>query len=295
MIKTSVITSLYNCSKYLPGYFSSVDKIVDKESCEFLLLHNSPQPKELAIIEKEIQGKPWFRYIEIPLREGLYVTWNRGIRLSKGEYCAVWNVDDVRFHDSLALQAKVLDDNPECGLVTGYLNGTNKYGEIGSKLYKHDGFICQPDEVFRSCIIGCFPMWRKSAHEVIGYFDEQFKCVSDFDFQIRVALHYKIYCVTQSLGIYLENDPSKISNNGKQIYENNIVYLRYGANEKIVLHLLYASLKNYSKKEIVNFGEKLQLNYIKPFTLTSRFKGWILAACKSPINITKNIYSTFKN
>ena len=223
MIKISVITSLYHCEKYLSGYFEALDKILNKEECEFLLLHNDPNEEELLLISKEIEGKIWFRHIIIENREGLYTTWNRGVNIARGKYCAVWNVDDVRFPDSLVLQANFLNFNSEYSLVTGYMYGTDIYGERGDYIHKYDILDINPEEAFRRCLIGCFPMWRKSVHNTIGYFDEQFKCVSDFDFQIRVNLHFRIYCIPNFIGIYLENDPNKISNNGLKQYENNIV------------------------------------------------------------------------
>lgn len=294
MLKISVITSLFNCTKYITGYFSAVEKIVNKEECEFLLLHNAPKPEELTIIEKEIKNKPWFKHIIISEREGLYVTWNRGVKLANGKYCAIWNVDDVRFSDSLILQAEALDNNPDCGLVTGYLNGTNVYGEIGDRFHKHDSFLKKPEEVYRSCLMGCFPMWRKSVHNTVGYFDEQFKCVSDFDFQIRVVQYYKLFCVPHSLGIYLENDKNKISSNGLQIYENNIVYLRYGVYDKIVLHLVFSALKKYNKNEIIYFGIKHRQSHLTTFSLSSITTGLLIAIFKSPKQITRDIYTAIK-
>jgi glycosyltransferase involved in cell wall biosynthesis len=290
MIKISVITSLYNCSKYLPGYFEAVEKIPNKEECEFLLLHNAPQTDEIEIINRNIEGKAWFRYIVIKQQEGLYVTWNRGVSMSKGEYCAVWNVDDIRFPDSLYLQAKILDENKKCGLVTGYVNGTDVYGELGNRFYKHDIMIKDPLEVFRSCLVGCFPMWRKSVHETIGYFDEQFICVSDFDFQIRVAMHFEFRCVPQSLGTYLENDPNKISSNRAQGIENNLIYIRYGAYENIILHKMPASLKRYNKNALINFGKTYDLKNEMPFNFRHRIEGVGIAILRWPIHIARDIY-----
>ncbi len=293
MPKISVITSLYNCSKYINGYFEAVEKIINKEECEFLLLHNAPSSEELLVITNEIKDKYWFRHIIIKKREGLYATWNRGIMLSGGEYCAVWNVDDVRFPDSLQLQANALDNYPECSLVTGDINGTDKYGEIVSKIHKHNRFELQPKEALRSCLVGCFPMWRKSIHTEIGYFDEQFKCVADFDFQIRVALKYTLYSVPKSLGVYLENDTNKISSNGLQIYENNIVYLRYGIYEKLVLNLIPHSIKRYSVNSIINFNNTQPLDIKKPFSFTYRCKGIIISLFKLPKYIAKEFLFVF--
>ncbi|HZL08487.1 MAG TPA: glycosyltransferase [Prolixibacteraceae bacterium] len=282
MTKITVITSLYNCTKYLAGYFEAVEKIVNKEECEFLLLHNAPNKSEIEIISKNIEGKLWFRHIIIEDREGLYSTWNRAISIAVGKYCAVWNVDDVRFPNSLNLQAEVLDNNEKCGLVTGHINGTDVYGEMGSKFYKHDRMVKHPEESYRSCLVGCFPMWRKSIHKTIGYFDEQFKCVSDFDFQIRVALQYEFYCVDHSLGIYLENDPNKISSNEVQTLENNIIYLRYKIWDKLILTTFSSTKKQFKKNTIINFGKELNVIPSKNVNIYHRIT-YILMAIKNTV------------
>jgi GT2 family glycosyltransferase len=294
MTKISVITSLFNCEKYLMGYFAAVEKIENKEECEFLLLHNAPRNNELSIIKSQIEDKPWFRHIIITEQEGLYATWNRGVKLSNGIYCAVWNVDDIRYSDSLDLQAQELDKDPNYGLVTGYLNGTNVYGETGSVLYKHDSMDKEPLEVYRSCLVGCFPMWRKSVHIKTGFFDEQFKCVSDFDFQIRVALHYKIRRVNKSLGVYLENDPNKISSNGLQKTENNVIYLRYGVYEKVILHLVARSLKTNNKNIMINYGQVKDIAIKIPFNYSYRIKGLLYSFFMTPVHIAREIYHSIK-
>ena len=49
--KVTIIKSLYNCQKYLSGYFEAVEGIVNKEDCEFLLLHNAPTKDELESLQ----------------------------------------------------------------------------------------------------------------------------------------------------------------------------------------------------------------------------------------------------
>ena len=56
--------------------------------------------------------------IKVP-REGLYKSWNRGIKLAKGEYITIWNVDDIRYPESFKEQAQVMDKNIKTMLVYG--------------------------------------------------------------------------------------------------------------------------------------------------------------------------------
>jgi hypothetical protein len=289
-IKVTVITSLFKCEKYLHGYFNAVEKIINKNECEFLLLHNAPTENELKIINSNIRNKEYFVHKIIETREGLYSTWNRGIKLAKGKYCAIWNVDDIRFENSLSLQSRNLDDDEDCALVIGNINCSNKYGEIGLKLENTFNKTHLAKEVLRSCIITCFPMWRKSIHDTIGYFDEQFNCVSDFDFQIRVARRFKIKYIDDVLGVYLVNVQGKISNDKDHPVENNCVYLRYGIYDKLILHKIPKTFKKFNKNIIVNFKIKKEFNDNLAFGLLTRILGIFIALLKSPLHLSRDLY-----
>lgn len=133
MKKITVLTSLYKCEKYLQGYFDWVRRIDNPEEVEILLLHNAPTKAELDIMQQNISELPFVRHIIIPELEGLYVTWNRGIRLAKGKYVCIWNVDDIRYPESLSLQAATLDENPDILLTYCDFYYMFQYGCISDK------------------------------------------------------------------------------------------------------------------------------------------------------------------
>ena len=228
-IKITVITSLFNCSRYLDGYFNSLSKLNNTNDIEVLLLHNSPSKEELAIIDQRLPSCPFVKHIVISKREGLYTTWNRGIQSARGEYICIWNVDDIRTPDSIIDQAETLDKNPDAELTYGDFYYMFEYSILSKVFHKYKNFSTEPSTFFRSHQIGCFPMWRKTIHNKIGYFDEQFKLVADFDFQIRAARMCCIVKTNKVLGYYLEFVPEKLSSNTwLQSVERNTIYLRYG-------------------------------------------------------------------
>jgi len=264
MKKISVLTSLYNAATFLPGYFKALSEIQGKEIIEVLLLHNEPKKEELAIIQQYLPYMNFVRHIVIPERESLYRTWNRGILLSVGEYITIWNVDDIRFPESILQQAKALDEHSEMAIAYGDIYIANTYGEVGTT--KTDApFYNYKNEFFKSYNISCFQMWRKSIHSTIGYYDEQFKSSADFDFQIRAALHFPFVKTDEPLGSYLENQPTKLSFNGLQELENNIIYLRYGVYEKINYFTIFRSLKKYRKNTLLFYEKWYPLTEKQPF------------------------------
>lgn len=285
-VKVSVITSLYNCLEYLNGYFDAVESICDKSEIEFLLLHNDPKVEELELINKKIDGKDHFRYIKVEKLEGLYTTWNRGIKLSSGEYITIWNVDDIRLPDSILRQQKCLDNNPSAALTYGDIIISNEYGNSSGRVIAEPQFSRDNLQFYRQHIIGCFPMWKKSIHDEIGYFDEQFRLVADFDFQIRTVRRYDIVKTDGVLGYYLEYVSTKLSSNRKlQKNETNALVRRYGIYDRFDLffwntYSKYIDVENVYYNDIKHNIRELFREY--DLFISERKKYKIRALIKQP-------------
>ena len=257
-INISVITSLYKCVQFLEDFLLHYSKIDNLQECELVIIHNDPTEEELKILEKGIQGQMRVHHIKVD-REGLYASWNRGINQAKGKYIAVWNVDDVRTPGSLSAQKLALD-NSDAAICYGDFYGTSRYGTYMEKLYTYGEFKDVEKAAFSRHIIGCFPMWRKEIHKQVGYFDEQFRLVADYEFQLRVVRAYPLVKAQDLLGYYLENASHKLSSNRSiQTRERTAVELRYRMYTQILLHVLPAVIK-YRISYVNNFGQWLTLN-----------------------------------
>ncbi len=288
MTRISVLVSLYRCGQYIQPFLELCAKTEGLDQIEFLLLHNDPQPEEEAIIERFLPNLPQLVHVKITEREGLYATWNRGIKLAKGDYITVWNVDDIRFTDSIMMQARALDEHPDSGLAYGDIYLSAQYGQKGSTLTQSPEWSESASDFYMRYHISCFQMWRKSIHTTIGYYDEQFRCSADFDFQIRAALHFSLVKTPRPLGIYLlENHAGKLSRSGYQGYENNIIYLRYGAYGNLNLLTLRKSLQLYQKEKLRFFGQWTDFTENSPFPGTFKVKGSLVASIKAPWTLAK--------
>lgn len=259
MIKITVITSLYNCYNYIQSFLQQVALICNKDECEFLLLHNAPQQKELDVIQTFIVDKPYIRHIIIPERESLYATWNRGCQMAKGKYIAIWNVDDIRTPESLLMQSKALDCTFDAVYAHGSFILVEKYGDKSGVLIEEPDTKNAPKAKIYRHLGGCFPMWRKAVHDSIGFMDEQFKLAGDYDFQCRVGLKYDFVKVNHMLGYYLMDSPTRLSKNSRlQQTECNLIHRRYKLNS--IVNPFYSSLsKNLDVDNIHSFGKIIPL------------------------------------
>lgn len=284
MIRVSVITSLFNCERYLTGYFEAVNSIENKHEIEILLLHNEPKAAELAIINKFLPGYGFIRHIIVSEREGLYSTWNRGITLANGRYITTWNVDDTRLPDSISRQADALDQHSTAAISYGNFVIVDTFGKKEGKIMIAPEFNVKDRSFFRQHHIGCFPMWRKDIHKSIGYFDEQFRLIADLDFQIRVAKKYPLIKTDTNLGYYLEGTPFNLSSNfSTQDMEHAALHLRYANLDLLMLPYLWKAIKTFkifqykwfgTFHNMVDWSERdLSLYFLRsPMILASVFK-----------------------
>jgi len=289
-IKISVLTSLYRSEQFLEGYFKHLSEIDGVDKIEVLLLHNDPQENEMKIVNRWQPRIPFIRHIVIPERETVYSTWNRGIQLSEGEYITVWNVDDVRFPDSIIQQAEALDKNPEAAIAYGDIWVSRQYGICGTKKTNSPTYNDHTRIKFLSEYhISCFQMWRKSIHPIVGYYDEQFRCIADFDFQIRVVFLFPFVKINEILGIYLENQPHKLSANGLQPIEYNIIAQRYANYFLLNFFLLPEAKKKYQQSRMLIFGEWKDFPEKSPFNWFYKMRGIVFASFNSAYWLCKQL------
>ena len=251
--KVTIITSLYHCEQFLEKFFFYVERIENKEDIVFLLLHNVPTNDELTIINQHIEGKEYYKHVIIEILEPLYSTWNRGIDLADTPYVGIWNVDDIRLQDSIILQQEALDNDPSAGISFGDIWGTKSQEEIPAVLYQHPRFNDAPKEYNSRFMIGCFPMWRKKINNEVVYFEEQFRLVSDFDFQIRMAQISFIQKVEKPSGYYLDDASHKLSSNSDlQALEQTALHLRYANYHLVNLVYIVPAICRYKIYKIKN-------------------------------------------
>jgi len=103
-------------------------------------------------------------------------------------------------------------------------------------------------------------------------------------------LRYPFVKVKQPLGIYLEDLPHKLSSNGVQALENNIVYLRYGVYKKIELPLLKRSLSKYKKNAFLFFDQWAINKEKSPFKYGYQFAGMAETIFRAPVHLARSLF-----
>jgi glycosyltransferase involved in cell wall biosynthesis len=290
-IKISFITSIFRGAKYLEHFFESV--LLIEEDIELVLIHNDPLPEELEIVERYMKRTKLIKHFRVEL-EGVYASWNRGILHARGEYVAMWNIDDVRTSKGVQAQAQLLDSYPDVGIVSGdyvkIFNFNSREGALKKDPVRKDPFGTYK---FNN---GCFLMWRKKIHEEIGYFDEQFTIAGDWEFWMRVTKYYRPARVDVVVGYYLREPNTGLSKKSFQgeAVERYVILARfykiYVAN---LFSYAFARPQKIRLNEILNFNRFRQLKNQAPFNLPSKAISilffWLTPIVKSTIELKYQI------
>ena len=214
----SAIVSTYKSQKFMEGRLKDLLNQTIGERLEIIVVDSNSPENEKAIVERYMKDHKNLKYIRTEERETIYKAWNRGIHAASGKFITNANTDDRLRPDAFQIMADELEKNPETGLVyadffiTGYEN-MDFYGHIRS------GYSIKPDYspgiMLSGCHMGPQPMWRKSVHDEIGYFDDSFTSAGDYEFWCRLATSYPMRHIPDFLGLYLHNH-SGIANSNLQ-------------------------------------------------------------------------------
>lgn len=247
--KVSVVTSLFKSDEHIEGFLEDmVAQTIFKEKCELLLTVVNASEKEKQVISSYVEKYPENikpKYLtEDP---GIYGCWNLGIKRSTGEFITNANADDRRSPRFLEELAKSLVVDDDIGVVYADNLLTHNPNEswnsnTATQTYPSEEFSL--DAMLRGNPPHCMPMWRKTLHEEHGYFSEEYRSASDWEFWLRCAFAgIQMKKVNKPLGLYYFN-PKGMSTN----QEHN----EWKRKEEKDIFLKYKKIKEESKrKEIV--------------------------------------------
>lgn len=228
-MKVSAIISTYNSAKFLPGRLHNLLDQTIRDQMEIVIINSGSQENEQEIVESFRSLHEHIVYISTE-REGLYAAWNRAIKLSRGQYLITANTDDRTREDAYEILSSHLDAHERIGLVYANLCVTNEINDIlrwqrwnqksswksvSWPEYKHMDLLLQ-------CLCGPQPMWRRSVHNQVGYFDESFKIAGDYEFWLRVAERYDLLHIDQFLGLFYDNPGGISRSDSIQSREENL-------------------------------------------------------------------------
>lgn len=259
--KISVIMSVFNHEKYLQ---KSIDSILSQsyKNFEFIIINDGSNKNTKKILElNKLQDKR-IKVINNKKRIGLTKSLNIAIKISKGEYMARQDSDDISYFKRFEEQLNFFKKNKKvimCG-TNGILidnNGSflkniknleNNYEKIKKKLIYENQFIHSSIMVKRNYLL-----------ELKGY-DEKFKYAQDYDLWCRLSIKGFLTNINKILvKIRQHNESITKKNKKEQNYYSILASIRHYAeiNNLKYLNKSYDIYNFLKEKKIAKFAKIL--------------------------------------
>ncbi len=261
MPKVSVIIPAYNAMAYLPGTlfsllqqtFGDFEAIVVNDGSTDITEDwvNNIKDSRVKLVSQSNQGASAAR--------------NRGIAEAQGEYIAFLDADDLWLPTKLAQQVRILDENPEVGLVYTWVAYIDENSQPTGRVRKNyaEGNIWQ-DLVQKNLIeCGSVPMLRRTCLDTCGVFDLNLgSFVEDWDLWLRIAAKYPFKVIQEPL-VYYRQVPTGGSRNWQGLSKNFRLVIEK-AFEDAPSELLYLRGRSYGLANLCLAWKPLQSTHKEP-------------------------------
>jgi cellulose synthase/poly-beta-1,6-N-acetylglucosamine synthase-like glycosyltransferase len=200
MPKVSVVMSVYNGERFLR---QAVESILDQTltDFEFIVVDDGSTDGTAEILSSYAEADPRLRIITQENR-GLIQSLNRAIGAAQGEYMARMDADDISMPERLTVQVRWLDSHPQVAMLGTRYDEIDEHGKVVRRGNRYVGSAL----VERALLQGNFSvfchgsvMFRRTCFEHIGGYREQFKHAEDYDLWLRMAEHYELDNLAETL------------------------------------------------------------------------------------------------
>ena len=228
MPEVSVIMSAYNDERFIR---EAVESILNQTFKDFeVIIINDGSTDNTG----EVLGSFKDERIKVINQDNMGVSKsrNKAIELSKGEYVAMIDADDISLPKRLEKQVNFLDEHKDTGFVGTAAESIDEKGDV---LYTipciEDNETIQKTLLEKNCFIHSSVMFRRKAFEKVSGYRNEIKYVEDYDLALRISEYYRIYNLKEILCKYRLNKEGVSFSKHRQ--QNNYALLvRYLAKER---------------------------------------------------------------
>lgn len=217
--KVSVNICCYNSEKFIK---EALESVLEQSYIDFevIIIDDGSVDDTKNIIESFSDPRIRYFYQE---NQGLSASRNRAVTLSKGQYIALLDHDDIWESNKLYLQVKILDNNKEIGVVfsDGYaINDKKKRLFRFSKNSKpYRGRV--ENNLFKANWIACSTLVIRKNLLDDEKFSLTYKIIEEYDLLLRLSLITKFDYVNRPLVQYRVHD-SNFSQDSEMLFREEI-------------------------------------------------------------------------
>lgn len=213
----SVIIPCYNGAQFL------------SEAIESALAQTYP-PFEILVVDDgstDNTGEVAARYQGVRYirqeNQGASIARNTGLSKSQGDYLVFLDHDDRILPKALEVGVNSLNQHPACGFVFGFSRSIRADGSLLGEAQSEWIETANYQLILsgRSLSPPATVMFRRAVFESVGEFDRSFDPAEDYEFYLRVARAFPIYCHNQIIVEYRRHD-NNLSCNIPRILETTL-------------------------------------------------------------------------
>ncbi len=270
--KISVLMPAYNGARYLRASVKSILTQTFRD-IEFLIILDPSSDKSEQIIDSFQDSR--LHVVKNDHRLGLIQSLNFGLQMSRGEYVARMDADDISAHDRLAKQVSYMENHRDigvCGTDAILLQSSQKKSfrgilrDLTSLLFKKMQF-CDTHSMIQSSMISTNPMIHPSVmirKEVLitskAYYSPQWKFAEDYELWTRLINYTKFANLRDRLLYY-------------RMHTQNVSTIMEDPQRQNALKIMRILIE---KLQIIPSEKEMTLHYEIAFSKIQHMKEWVL-------------------
>ncbi len=227
MVKISVIMAVHNEEEFLAD---SINSILEQSfwDFEFVIIDDGSDDRTPELLKEYAKKDERIRVLRNREKMGLVFSLNRGMEVSRGEYIARMDGDDVSLRDRLKLQFEFMETHQDAGVLGTNVAYIDEKGNILKS--KKDPFPLTPQLIkwhlfWRCPIYHPTVMIRKKVLIETGlYYREEYPHAEDYDLWTRLSKHTKIVSLPDVLLLYRIR-PSSVSRKKRKVQLNSTLQI----------------------------------------------------------------------
>lgn len=221
----SVIIPAYNAAKFIRDGLASLEA-QSRRPDEVIVIDDGSTDKTGVLVHEFAKKSELNIHYEWQENSGTAAARNAAIRLSRGEYLAFLDADDIFYPEFLELAVEALSRYPQWVAcfsdrdvvdVEGTLLGRDldhpKFRKIRKRALDRDFVELCDDQLFKMTISGSViplgAVYRRSAVEAVSAFDTAMGWTEGLLFLLKLMKHGTLGYIDRPLGTWLRHDSNK--------------------------------------------------------------------------------------
>lgn len=257
-ILLSVLMPVFNSELFVAEAIKSILNQTFKDF-EFLILDDASTDKSYEIIKNSEKKDPRIKVFQNEKNLGVVESRNKLINLSKGNYIAWLDSDDIAIENRLDKQIRFLKDHPEIGLVGAYPIIIDENGEkIGKWAFETEPKKLKIELFFHSPFLSSSVMIRKNCLSQ-NFYDPRFSVSEDFNLYSKISEHYETANIPEFLVKYRINSKGLSKSNTEKMEQLSVQVIKEHA-ERLGIKLEETTIKHLRKPKTAS---KIDFNDIE--------------------------------